>query len=320
MTNVLVENCISYEGGGLYFDSSNNDLQISNIRVINCTATFNGGGIYMARSNFRVSMRSVSIVNCVALEILDGGYGGGLYVGFQNNFMTVQNVEIVGCSGQYGGGMLSFSNKDLTISDTTITDCYAAVTGGGIYLLAHNFGVTILRTNISANTAGKDGGGVASQTQTNHLVIVDSVVRDNHADRNGGGIYLHSGNAGFALLDTLTFGGLVIIESEHPYQFVDEILIRTVSVPGAVGYYVFFDEQSEIAESDYCYIEAPLGEAAFESWLDGWPGLTEPPLLLIADSVTLYFGTQAYGQGSTTKKEDNFYGVRLTTLQTRWDP
>lgn len=113
ITDLLIVNCTSNEGGGMYFDSANSNLQLSGVTITNCTTVGNGAGIYFGRSNYHVSITDVVIENCATAR----GNGGGLYLGSQNNFMTLFDVRIVECSAKLGRGIYSLSNINLAITD-----------------------------------------------------------------------------------------------------------------------------------------------------------------------------------------------------------
>lgn len=195
-----------------------------------------------------VTISGVTIQNGDAPHVVAGGFiegsGGGIKIGFatltlintvvRNNTaeelgagidnsgaLTLIDSEISGntVSGgisllQRGGGIASVGERGLTIINSTISNNFAAVTGGGLGLDQGK--TTITNSTIANNTAGEDGGGIFSFVgRVSHglnkepLTIINSTVSGNRAGDFGGGIE----NLGKLILDSVTITNNVADEN-----------------------------------------------------------------------------------------------------------
>jgi hypothetical protein len=313
---VRIEDCsvVSY-GGGFHAVSKNDHLVLRNTNITECHALTSGGGISMGIANKHVQLVEVGIDRCSASD--SDGVGGGIHLETQNDHLSLSHVHLTGCEAGYqGGGMYSVRNDDLSIIDSRMEHCSADHAGGGLMLSGAHTGVVIENSTISFNSAREMGGGVASLSETRDLVIAGCVLSGNEAYGQfgqGGGIYLGSGHIDFALLSAASYRHSVVIETEHPYQYSAQLLLnRVVAVPGAVGYYVYFDPLSKIGANDDCVIFGTPHRAdnyfLFNAHDPSWPGVHGPPLQWPEKSLTLTLKTDSVLR---TALSDNYYGVKL---------
>jgi CSLREA domain-containing protein len=133
-----------------------------------------GGGLFSLFGD-------VSISDCIVQDNL-GNVGGGLYFEWAADIVRTivrRNVAIA------GGGLRGY--RDVTITESTITDNYAHTgLGGGIFHVGDGE-LHIDRSTISGNHAVTDGGGIA--TASEEFVVTSSTISGNEAGRDGGGIW-----------------------------------------------------------------------------------------------------------------------------------
>jgi CSLREA domain-containing protein len=130
-----------------------------------------GGGIYnegtLTVSNVTISANKVP------------GDGGGIFNG-GNSYLIVENSTISqNYSNLYGGGIDNWGILD--VRNSTLSENTARLAGGGI-----NGGVTIKvsKSTISGN-GSYDGGGIRFM---DNLYVINSTISQNYANNNGGGI------------------------------------------------------------------------------------------------------------------------------------
>jgi hypothetical protein len=316
METVVVDGCSASEfGGGMYVVSGNDYFLLRDASITWCDA-FGGGGIALKASNRHVQLVRVVIDQCSAG--VSGGLGGGMYVSSQNDYLTLLAVRVTNCeSDSQGGGIYSLRNNDLTIANSSIENCIARYAGGGLLLSDVHVNVVIVDSSISYNTARGMGGGIASVDETRGLVISGCVLSSNEATGEfgmGGGVYLASGHFGFALLSEQSYRHRTVIETRHPYEFSDQLLVnRTVAIPGAVGYYLYFDRSTKIGASDTCSLYATQDDegnaTVFHAESFNWPGINGPPQHWLHSTLTFTCTTYSYPRRTTIS--DNYNGIKL---------
>ena len=198
-----INNCVAAkEGGGLFHNRgiADSKLTISESEFDSCKANGgNGGAIYS-------NVRKVEVVSSTINNNTSSGNGGGLYVDESNN-RAYMSFTIQGCilngntAGSSGGGVYTGVNT-LIIEDkegisTKISNCSAAINGGGIYNGNNNSSATtsIVNCTIEDNSADgtatsiNSGGGGGIYSSSGTMSITGSIIRNNVSAGNGGGIY-----------------------------------------------------------------------------------------------------------------------------------
>jgi hypothetical protein len=314
LENVLIEDCTAGTfGGGMDVVSGNDHLLLRDVVFAGCDAIY-GGGISLSLLNRHVLLERVKLDDCWAT------YGGGMYMLSQNDFMSLSEVQITRCDSiTEGGGMFSFQNDYLLITESHVEHCTAGYAGGGLTLYKAHSVVHIVGSSILYNAAGNFGGGISSQSATRDLIIAGTVLRDNYATISGGGIFLGSEHAGFQILSEKSYRYWTVIETEHPYQYSQQLVInQTVVVPDAMGYYIFLDARTQLDYSDNCELYgysdqedsfgAADGSITFTGDAVAAPGVDSPPRLVLWPSVTLTCTTPLSSVGK------NYYGVRVNIV------
>ena len=206
-------NSAKNNGGGIYHSRNvaGSILAITDASINGNTATnYTGGGVY-------ASVRTLAVTNSEISDNTTGTNGGGVFFDINNDgARNVMKLSIEGCtldsntSGYQGGGIYTlakeveiraFENGSEDNIPTTISNCLAANSGGGIY---HSRDIeesiltiteSVIKNCISNNSSSNDdagGGGIFANVRT--VNITDSEISGNRAVHNGGGI-LSSSNA-----------------------------------------------------------------------------------------------------------------------------
>ncbi|MBD2311394.1 DUF4347 domain-containing protein [Desertifilum sp. FACHB-1129] len=174
------DNVASGDGGGIW-----NGLQGS-IDIF--AGTFsnnqagNGGAIYNAEA-------SQTIINNSQIGTLNNGNRASNGGGIRNlGILDIQNSQIVNnhATGGEGGGISNFSNGQLILIQSSITDNRARF-GGGIQTGQGN--ATIGRSTLANNQASEHGGGLNVNSTSATAEIFNTTFSGNEATENGGGIY-----------------------------------------------------------------------------------------------------------------------------------
>ncbi|HLF73879.1 MAG TPA: right-handed parallel beta-helix repeat-containing protein, partial [Anaerolineales bacterium] len=111
--NLIVENSISYNGGGIYLVNGNFTLKKSTLR--NNIATSNGAGIFLDNG-------ALTVVNSTISGNQANGSGGGIYASLNSSTsVTIQNSTIVYNRASTGGGIRR-TNGTYNITNTIIAN------------------------------------------------------------------------------------------------------------------------------------------------------------------------------------------------------
>ena len=169
-------------GGGAIF-AIVRTLDIATTEISRNSSTRQGGAIYFdiynndgARQNMRLTLKGCTLDTNTA-----GGNGGAIYT-------SAYSVEIVSYTKE--------EDVEPVTTATTISNCTAASSGGGLYhnqngtgsaLAIQDTRITGCSANDSAtNNAEHGGGGIFANVRT--TTVKDSEISGNSAVRNGGGI------------------------------------------------------------------------------------------------------------------------------------
>ncbi|MBZ5507915.1 MAG: DUF11 domain-containing protein [Acidobacteriia bacterium] len=240
ISNVIIQNGVNHgvhgndgDGGCMEFDtgtSGNANLTLTNVIIQNC-ATLQGGGGGLVAFNFLnhnnngfVTITGSTIQNNSAVDNPSSGAGGGIALSndtrmVMTNSKVLNNnaTQVIGGQKGQGGGIMAFfpngnftGNPETIIHSSTISGNKAAGFGGGMQTQARLLidQGTVISNNVAGTdgtnpVAAQDGGGLyinnfppASCPATlicdatlNHVTITG-----NSATGNGGGI--SNGNAG----------------------------------------------------------------------------------------------------------------------------
>jgi uncharacterized repeat protein (TIGR01451 family) len=252
ISNVIIENGVNHgthsvdgDGGCMEFDtgtSGNANLTLTNVIIQNC-ATLQGGGGGLVAFNFLnhnnngfVTITNSTIQNNSAVDNPSSGAGGGISLG-NDSHMVMSNskvlnnkaTQVIGGQKGQGGGIITFfpngnftGNPQTAIHSSIISGNKAAGFGGGIQAQADLLIDT--GTVISGNVAGTDGTNPVAGQEGGGLYLINPppgscpaglscvatltkvTITGNTASGNGGGISNGSGSASGPL--TMSFSRL----------------------------------------------------------------------------------------------------------------
>jgi predicted outer membrane repeat protein len=183
-------------GGGIR-DQGNVSLTLTNMTVINNTATADGGGIAM--ENGASTPWTLTVNNSTIASNHAGDAGGGIDEDGSGRVFINSGTVITGnTSVNQGAGIWldaiqngdAFETASLTVNGANVSNNKALTTGGlaGGIGNAGNGPVTILNSNVSDNFAGATGGGFGDENAQGTLTVMNSTFLNNTAVGNGGGI------------------------------------------------------------------------------------------------------------------------------------
>ncbi len=173
VTNSTISGNSAFVGGGIYSEH-NGTLTVINSTISGNSATYDGGGIYSGPNGTLTVINSTISGNSAT-------HGGGICsVG-----LTVTNSTLAGNSADKGGGIYNLE-RDLIVTNSTISDNSANHSGGGIY--NNSYMLTITNSTASDNSTEGDGGGIYSE-YNGTLTVTNSTASGNSAEGDGGGIY-----------------------------------------------------------------------------------------------------------------------------------
>ena len=150
-------------GGGIYNNTADASLSLTNTKVTRNSATLDGGGVF--------SFGPLTVIDSTMSHNTADGRGGGIAHIFG---LTMTNSTVSdNFSTDSGGGIFS-SSGPATFTNSTISGNTAGGDGGGI----GNFGTaTVTNSTISSNSASTQGGGIYNNgtlTLTNTIIAGNS--------------------------------------------------------------------------------------------------------------------------------------------------
>jgi hypothetical protein len=146
-------NGASSSGGGIFVHQNNQFLTLLRLFVHDNVAADSGGGLFVGDYNNHFQLRDSTLADCSA-----GAAGGGVSLGSQNINFLVESSEILRCTAKSnGGGFYSYSNDALSLVNTVISNCFAVMDGGGLYLSSGSINNVVSGSSVLSCVAGNDG-------------------------------------------------------------------------------------------------------------------------------------------------------------------
>ncbi|HNA88042.1 MAG TPA: S-layer homology domain-containing protein [Anaerolineales bacterium] len=192
ITNSIISgNSTYWDGGGIYFASTEGSISLNNVTIDNNQSTnAGGGGLYVGDADVTVTINNSTISNNAG-NMIGGAKGGGLafYTTYTSPDVSIDNSLITLNSAMDGGGIYS-KRLDLTIQNSTISENTSTTNGGGVMLennITHILGSTFKGNKV--NNANGNGGGIMNLALggTGDLTVVNSTFAGNTADNGTGG-------------------------------------------------------------------------------------------------------------------------------------
>lgn len=177
--NVQIFDNYSLVGAGIYCDNSN--PVFSNVDISNNHADIYGGGIYFYNSsNVEIEISNLS------LTFNEAHYGGGLSSS-GNKIIIYDTIINNNTSIEIGGGIdCEGPNSELLLKNVTIQNNISLGSGGGLTARS-SATVTLVNCIITGNHAENDIGAIYV-VQNSILMLINSVVADNFTNNYVGGI------------------------------------------------------------------------------------------------------------------------------------
>ncbi|MFK8010826.1 MAG: hypothetical protein AB8B80_02215 [Marinicellaceae bacterium] len=175
-------NSASNNGGGIYAESSNININNFNSFIRDNQSDNSGGGIYAIDS-------TIEIYDATITENTTQSSGGGMYL--NNTVLTLTNSRVSLNAttsfivNQGGAGLYVNETSSATIDSSVILSNESETLGGGVLAIGNKALVTINSSDVLNNSA-RTGGGIFTNSP---LIVNLSRVSFNSASINGGGIY-----------------------------------------------------------------------------------------------------------------------------------
>ncbi|NES94124.1 MAG: DUF4347 domain-containing protein [Desertifilum sp. SIO1I2] len=183
--------------GGAIYNAAGSQTSINNSQI----GTLNNGN----RANNGGGIRNLGILNIQNSQIVDnratGGEGGGIS-NFSNGQLTLTKSSITDNRARFGGGIQT-GQGNATISNSTLANNQASEHGGGLNINSTNATTEVFNTTFSGNEATENGGGIYGFP--NNLILTNSTLTGNRVlTGNGGGIFAATGT--FNIRNTIIAG------------------------------------------------------------------------------------------------------------------
>ena len=174
----VTENTATANGGGVYVAGGKCDIY----GTLTKNTAVDGGGVYVApgaQVNTRNSTSGYSLINYNSAS----ENGGGVYLGEGAKWVNVCNITFNSAQGA-GGGIYGIDGCSLTLTRGSISNNFAALGGGGLYLSAPADKpciVDISRWDISSNSTLTGSSNEISNVVSfnSKITYSDSLTEDN---------------------------------------------------------------------------------------------------------------------------------------------
>ena len=186
------------EGGAVYMNDLNGEVNISGGTIKNSTGTL-GGAIYMTGGSFEMTGGSLGGTSVADANVADN-YGGALYMAGGQFTMKNGSIQYNKATNHDGGGVYIASGGTAKINGGTIEGNQALNGNGGGFYVNPGAGKTTTinsdegNTNITGNTAKNGGGAYVGSGKLNIASTNGNTVSicNNTATENGGALFANS--------------------------------------------------------------------------------------------------------------------------------
>ncbi len=199
----LISNEATLEGGGAYFGSTNEGIDMRYASFIDNLCGNTGGGLHFEG----VDGKETYLAYCEFLNNNAAFEGGGMRAERSNGILHMDSCLFDGNqAGRDGGGMelnsddgVSYLNACIVTNNTTNQN------GAGISTNQDDNGSTqISHSTFYNNTAGSNGGAIEKDDDGSPMYIINSTISGNSSGQAGGGIFNSDATAGDLFLNFVT--------------------------------------------------------------------------------------------------------------------
>ncbi|EQC33792.1 hypothetical protein, variant [Saprolegnia diclina VS20] len=275
ISNTSIRGASAAKGGALYVIDCSLPLgAVTNLSIIDASASLLGGGMYLVLANvvatylqatrtsagsggLVASQDSVLQLHNATIDAASASSNGGAF------YSILSTLALFGCdvrghsAGAYGGALYSFASV-VAVRSSVIDNCTAA-SGGGAYVASSS--VTMTECTISNNRAATGGGFCAD---VSNVTTTTSTWVANRATGTGGAIYFSS-NA-FAAVNSLFVqnvavqgGAIALVEptnaTAHGCNFTANAATASSSALASQGGAIYLiDAQGPITLTDTTFL------------------------------------------------------------------
>lgn len=176
--SVILNNVVSGKGGGIYCNSNNYAVQVTDSLIANNSATYGAGSYFGPDHDVVMFTNSTIHGNNVLYD------GGGVYCD-RNVAVFMDHCTMASNTAGHNGGALYQSDYKAEIYDCMISD-NLAINGGGLYVANVPY-CKILGNSFLSNFASV--GAAVYLTTVNMSIVQDNKFLKNMASICGGGVY-----------------------------------------------------------------------------------------------------------------------------------
>ena len=191
----IIDASASGSGGGITVQNPGSSepyprLRVVDVRIQNGIATVDGAGI-LAFNKTILELERVTVANN---DVLTGGDGAGLFLGSQTDAVIVDSTFTSNDADELGGAIHVGGESRLEIYGSTFSLNTAGGDGGAISAPSTDTTILIANSTFSGNTTAEDGGAIAVSGSGAILSIDGSTFNGNTATVDGGALYFTIGD------------------------------------------------------------------------------------------------------------------------------
>lgn len=209
----------SSTGGAVTIDVANNNFLVLDTLFDECYSNWYGGCFALLRENVNVSFVRSTFISSLA------GYGGALFIGDQNVDVQLVDSAITNCTafiGSGGGVYVYTSNINITVQNTTVSQCRSINRGGGMFMFQYNDYLKIIDSVFDTCSTTSIGGGFECMYNNNGLEFTNTVFSNCYSAGSAGAINMDGSNNDLAVTNCTfssctseLFGGAIRLVSGH---------------------------------------------------------------------------------------------------------
>lgn len=279
--------CVSQSHGGAICALYMNKLNLYKVRMVACRAFSAGGGVSV-RSVTDVSIQFVTAVKCSSSSFSASGgamdiesfsslmmyevdvasctaaLGGGVYLSGDDittadaQIALLSNVQITSSSAKVGGALCLDGTGTVSLSNMSVSHCYASNSGGAIFSLGDDSPfVAVLRIMDShfSHSSALQRGGAIYVANSNELYL-SNVELESCASATGGGLMVSSAQEitvqhtrVFNCTASTSSGGAMSINYFSALRIDDVEITHSRASTSGGGLYLYGGESSSSVET-----------------------------------------------------------------------